>query len=159
LGPIRHTLVPPAAGRLGSRASDAPAPEPLLHVHPANYRYTGDADPSAPGGISAIYRDLIADDARTNQITDDVVAALASRRHCLVLTQWTEHLDRLVGGFIQVHYLPARRDPVDLASYAADSLLGRLLRAADWTSERDSITGLGKQISDTLAANAAITGV
>src|SRR6476646_3328634 len=28
--------------------------------------------------------------------TDDVTAALARGRHCLVLTQWTEHLDRLV---------------------------------------------------------------
>jgi superfamily II DNA or RNA helicase len=39
---------------------------------------------------------LVADGARTSQITDDVAAALARGRHCLVLTQWTEHLDRLV---------------------------------------------------------------
>ncbi len=96
LGPIRHTLVPPPAGTLGSRSPDAPAPEPVLHVHATGYHYTGDAHPSAPGGIAAIYRDLVADDARTGQITDDVVAALARGRHCLVLTQWTEHLDRLV---------------------------------------------------------------
>lgn len=96
LGPTRHTLVPPPAGTLGSRSPDAQTPEPVLHVHPTGYRYTGDADPSAPGGIAAIYRDLVADDARTDQIADDVVAALALGRHCLVLTQWTEHLDRLV---------------------------------------------------------------
>jgi superfamily II DNA or RNA helicase len=96
LGPIRHTLLPPPAGTLGSRSGEAQAPEPVLHVHPTGYRYTGDADPSAPGGISAIYRDLIADEARTDQISDDVVDALTRGRHCLVLTQWTEHVDRLV---------------------------------------------------------------
>src|SRR3954469_20126256 len=42
-----------------------------------------------PGGVAAIYRGLVADDARTGQITEDVVAALARGRHCLVLTQWT----------------------------------------------------------------------
>jgi superfamily II DNA or RNA helicase len=96
LGPVRHTVAQPRVGTLGSRSSDVQAPEPILHVHPTDYRYTGDADPSAPGGISAIYRDLIADDARARQIADDVVAALTHGRHCLVLTQWTEHLDRLV---------------------------------------------------------------
>ena len=96
MGTIRHTLAHPPAGTLGSRSSDAQAPEPVLHVHPTGYRYAGDADPSAPGGIATIYRDLIADDARTGQITDDVVAALARGRHCPVLTQWTEHLNRLV---------------------------------------------------------------
>jgi superfamily II DNA or RNA helicase len=96
LGPVRHTLVPPPAGTLGSRSPDAQTPEPVLHVHSTGYRYTGDVDPSAPGGIAAIYRDLIADEARTDQIADDVAAALGRGRHCLVLTQWTEHLDRLV---------------------------------------------------------------
>jgi superfamily II DNA or RNA helicase len=96
LGPVRHTLVPPPAGTLGSRSPEAQALEPVLHVHPTSYRNTGDADPSAPGGISAIYRDLVADGARTSQFTDDVAAALTRGRHCLVLTQWTEHLDRLV---------------------------------------------------------------
>jgi superfamily II DNA or RNA helicase len=96
LGPIRHTLTPPPAGTLGSRSPDSQTPEPVLHVHPTGYRYTGDADPSAPGGIAAIYRDLIADEVRTGQIADDVTAALARGRHCLILTQWTAHLDRLV---------------------------------------------------------------
>src|SRR4051794_30888390 len=96
LGPIRHTLVPPPTGTLGSRSPDAQTPEPVLHVHSTGYRFTGDVDPSAPGGIAAIYRDLVADAARTDQIADDVLAALTRGRHCLVLTQWTEHLDRLV---------------------------------------------------------------
>src|SRR4051812_5733944 len=95
LGPIRHTLTPAPTGTLGVRSLDAPAPEPVLHVHPTGFRYTGAADPAAPGGIVAVYRDLVADDTRTAQVVTDVVAALTYGRHCLVLTQWTDHLDRL----------------------------------------------------------------
>ncbi|HTE73824.1 MAG TPA: DEAD/DEAH box helicase family protein [Actinomycetes bacterium] len=106
LGPVRHTVVQPRVGTLGSRSPDAQTPEPVLHVHPTDYRYTGDAEPSAPGGISAIYRDLVADGARTGQITDDVVAALAQGRHCLVLTQWTGHLDHLVAALVERGHEP-----------------------------------------------------
>jgi superfamily II DNA or RNA helicase len=72
-----------------------PQPLPVLHVRDTGYRYTGEADPTAPGGMAAIYRDLIADDARTTQVINDVTAALDHGRHCLVLTQWTAHLERL----------------------------------------------------------------
>lgn len=51
--------------------------------------------PSAPGGIAAVYRDLVADEARTRQVADDVTEALQRGRHCLVLTKWVAHLDRL----------------------------------------------------------------
>ena len=60
---------------------------------------------------------------------------------------------------IQVHYLPARRDPSDHVSYAANSLLGRALRAADWRAEREAVTGLTEAIGRALAGNAAIQGV
>ncbi|WP_210211161.1 hypothetical protein [Borborobacter arsenicus] len=43
---------------------------------------------------------------------------------------------------IQVHYLPARRDPADHISYSANALLGRALRSADWAEERDKICNL-----------------
>jgi TraM recognition site of TraD and TraG len=66
-----------------------------LRVHATSFRYTGDADPSAPGGIAAVYRDLVADDARTRQVAGDVVQALDLGRHCLVLPQRTAHIDRL----------------------------------------------------------------
>jgi superfamily II DNA or RNA helicase len=73
----------------------SPRPAPVLHVHDTGYRYTGEADPSAPGGMAAIYRDLSAADGRTSQIVDDVEVALKRGRHCLVLTQWTSHLQRI----------------------------------------------------------------
>lgn len=60
---------------------------------------------------------------------------------------------------IQVHYLPARRDPTDHISYAANALLGRALRAADWQAEREKIAGLTEDISMTLAGNAAVDGI
>ena len=77
--------------------TDGSAPRPIrvLRVHPTQFSYVGEADPSAPGGIAAIYKDLVDDDTRTAQVAGDVAEALARGRHCLVLTQWTRHLDRL----------------------------------------------------------------
>jgi superfamily II DNA or RNA helicase len=67
----------------------------VLRLHPTRYRYAGDASPSAPGGITVIYKDLIADEQRTRQVIADVTAALAQGRNCLVLTNWTAHLNKL----------------------------------------------------------------
>ncbi|WP_368649174.1 ATP-dependent endonuclease [Castellaniella ginsengisoli] len=60
---------------------------------------------------------------------------------------------------IQVHYLPARRDPADHISYSANTLLGRALRSADWSAEREEICTLTEQIGDGLRDNAAIGGI
>ena len=92
LGPVRHTIALPPDGMLSSRGSDAPRPIPVLHIHTTAYRYAGDADPSEPGGISVIYKDLAANDARNRQIIDDVIDANTRGRHCLVLAQWVDHL-------------------------------------------------------------------
>lgn len=59
-------------------------------------------------------------------------------------------------GHIEVHYLPARRDPSDHISYATSSLLGRTLRAADWVSESEQLSDLSGQISTVLGANVAV---
>jgi putative ATP-dependent endonuclease of OLD family len=60
---------------------------------------------------------------------------------------------------IQVHYLPARRDPADHISYSANALLGRALRSADWSAEREKISTLTGQIGESLTENAAIEGI
>lgn len=60
---------------------------------------------------------------------------------------------------IEVHYLPARRDPADHIAYTAASLIGRALRAADWTAERTALDGLSKDLTDKLAENAAVKTV
>jgi superfamily II DNA or RNA helicase len=111
LGPIRHTVdhnesTDRAFGRTAESESTpeidfAPTggreqrPRPVLHIHPTRFSYTGDADPSAPGGIAAVYRQLVADDTRIRQVIADVTAALHRGRHCLLLTQWTAHVERL----------------------------------------------------------------
>lgn len=60
---------------------------------------------------------------------------------------------------IQVHYLPARRDPADHISYSANALLGRALRSADWSAERERIATLMERVGAELTDNAAIEGV
>lgn len=60
---------------------------------------------------------------------------------------------------IEVHYLPARRDPVDHIAYSTASLLGRMLRAADWAHERAELARLTDEISTTMASNDAVTNI
>lgn len=57
------------------------------------YSYDGAADPGEPGGISAIYKDLIADEERLSRIYDDVMAAYKHNARILLLTTWKAHLD------------------------------------------------------------------
>ncbi|MFT6906648.1 MAG: putative ATP-dependent endonuclease of OLD family [Oleiphilaceae bacterium] len=57
---------------------------------------------------------------------------------------------------IQVHYLPARRDPADHIAFGANALLGRLLRAVNWDVERTAIKKLTDQISNSLASNTSV---
>ena len=112
-GPVRHTITAPrepAAGvptLPGTAAGGRPAP--VLHLHATSYCYAGDADPSVPGGMTVIYRDLIASEARTRQVITDVTAALEQGRNCLVLTSWIAHLQKLADGL-----RAAGRDPVVL---------------------------------------------
>ena len=99
VGPVRHTIATPrqAADGMHMLPGTAPGgrPTPVLHVHPTAYRYAGDASPSTPGGMAAIYKDLIASDERTRQVIADVTVSLAEGRNCLVLTNWTGHLDTI----------------------------------------------------------------
>jgi superfamily II DNA or RNA helicase len=106
LGPVRHTITYSApVGRDSTPQLElntaTQRPTPVLHLHDTAYRYLGDAEPTKPGGMAAIYRDLVADDARLTQIVDDVIAALEHGRHCLVLTQWTTHVERFADQFRQ----------------------------------------------------------
>ncbi len=94
VGPVRHTIAlsRDAAGQDTLLGTGRPAP--VLHVHPTAYRYDGGADPSRPGGMTAIYRHLVADEQRTRQVIADVLAALSEDRNCLVLTNRTSHLEK-----------------------------------------------------------------
>jgi len=70
--------------------------------------------------------------------------------------QNTPQVTRADRNHIQVHYLPARRDPADHITYGANALLGRLFRAVPWDNERSAIRELTDQISDSLAANPSV---
>ena len=60
---------------------------------------------------------------------------------------------------IEVHYLPARRDPADHISFTTASLIGRVLRAADWTSERGSLNDIMSSVTDVLVGNDAVATI
>ena len=99
VGPVRHTITGPqeAANGAPMLPGTTPGGRPalILRLHPTTYCYTGDASPSTPGGITLIYKDLIANEPRTRQVIADVAAALSKGKNCLVLTNWTAHLDKL----------------------------------------------------------------
>jgi superfamily II DNA or RNA helicase len=101
VGPVRHTITLPrqAAGTIPMLPGSAPGgrPTPVLHVHPTTYRYTGDASPSTPGGMALIYKDLITSDERNRQVVADIATAMSQGRNCLLLTNWTGHLDTIAG--------------------------------------------------------------
>lgn len=111
VGPVRHTITHVDAHARGTLVEPSPRldidargdgpprprprPRPVLHIHQTGFCYAGTLDPSAPGGIAAVYRELAADETRTAQVVHDIISALERGRHCLVLTQWTAHLERL----------------------------------------------------------------
>ncbi len=71
----------------------------------------------------------------------------------------TSTMNRHDRSMAQVHYLPARRDPADHIRYTTTSLLGRLLRSANWIDERESIEDLAAQLSGLLAGHSAVEGL
>ena len=71
----------------------------------------------------------------------------------------TAQVARAERNHIQVHYLPARRDPADHIAYGANALLGRMLRAVNWDSERVEVKGLTDQISESLAVNPSVATI
>ena len=102
VGPVRHSIAVRRETASGTPilpgSTPGGHPVPVVHLHPTGYWYGGPASPSAPGGIAAIYKDLIADEERNRQIVADVNAAMSQGRNCLVLTNWTAHVDKLADG-------------------------------------------------------------
>lgn len=82
-GPVRHEIA------LADTAAAALARRLVVH----------DTQSSAGTGemvaIQDVFRALVEDDVRTQQIAGDVAAAVRAGRNVLVLTQWTDHLDAL----------------------------------------------------------------
>ena len=129
-------------------------PEQLLQGVPGNFGYmrmeTDDGSVLVRFRLAAsIDQDGDIEEAFTNVIKSDAAG-----------TPTTEsRVSKSDRGSIHVHYLPARRNPADHVSFAANAMLGRLLRAANWTTERADIAGLTAEITDKLSGNAAVTAV
>ena len=82
-GPIRHRM-----NEMVDAANDFSRE---LIVHQTSLEVSDDAT-----HIQDLFRALVDDEVRTMAICDDVAAAVANGRNCLVLTQWTEHLSSVV---------------------------------------------------------------
>ena len=101
VGPVRHTVTHMDGYADGAQpelraTDDRPLrPRPILHVHETKFRYAGTKEPSEPGGMAAVYNEMVADQARTDQVIADVVAAATAGRHCLVLTNRVAHVETL----------------------------------------------------------------
>ncbi|WP_433082413.1 DEAD/DEAH box helicase [Dactylosporangium sp. CA-052675] len=70
------------------------APQRLLHIHETAFTIAG-LDLDAPGALAEVNRLLAADEARNTQIADDIAAALARGRNCLVLTRRVAYVEAL----------------------------------------------------------------
>ncbi|WP_107993438.1 ATP-dependent nuclease [Neisseria elongata] len=79
-----------------------------------------------------------------------------------VLTQdgkITQSVSRADRSLIQLHYLPAQRNPSDHIAYNTNALLGRLLRAVNWENESESVRTLTEQINSCLENNTSVQAI
>lgn len=87
-GPVRH--------RVHAKAQAAARPfEHRVLVQPTAFESRGGGDLDARVEFQALYRELVADEQRNCRIRDDVVQCVRDGRSPLVLTERSEHLDRL----------------------------------------------------------------
>lgn len=93
LGPIRHRIV-------HAQTDSAAMPRQLI-VHTTVH------DPGADDlSIQQVFRGLVDDEERTGEICRDVSEALGRDRRCILLTQWTEHVEALVAGLESLGHDP-----------------------------------------------------
>lgn len=85
-------------GQLPEGSDAIPLPALELKIHETSFEYTGEASPSAPGGLHEIYKELIADPDRLTQLVEDISAAYAAGAKALVLSTWKNHLELLEQG-------------------------------------------------------------
>ena len=71
----------------------------------------------------------------------------------------TAKVPRTERNHIQVHYLPARRDPAEHITFGTNALLGRMLRAVNWKAEREIVKEHTDKISENLAGNVSVNAL
>ena len=96
LGPIQYVMrdILPAEANL---VTPYDGPQRVLQVHETAFRASADFDLSEPGAIARLGDALAEDEGRNRQIADDIRAALAQGRKCLVLSRRRDHLTALAG--------------------------------------------------------------
>jgi putative ATP-dependent endonuclease of OLD family len=109
------------------------------------------------GGVPRIRVRLTASIASDNLIDEKLEYILESDDDGNPVRQ--ADMSRFDRANIEVHYLPARRDPAEHIAYTTASLVGRALRAADWTTERAALGSLSKSLTDALADNGAVKSI
>ena len=90
--------------------------------------------------------------------TMDFIGEIEEKFEC-VLTQdgkTTQSVSRADRSLIQLHYLPAQRNPSDHIAYNTNALLGRLLRAVNWKNESENVRTLTEQINTCLENNISV---
>jgi hypothetical protein len=91
-GPIRFNL----------SAREAAERSPFRHLvlpRPTGFRMQPE------GAIQDAYAALVTDEERNRQIVADIIQAVREGRTPLVLTNRTDHLDRLAGGLSETHHV------------------------------------------------------
>jgi superfamily II DNA or RNA helicase len=87
-GPIRH--------RVNARVQAAARPfEHYALVRPTSFRPAREPEPDRRLEFQSLYRELVENASRNQQICDDVIEAVQAGRSPLVLTERNEHLDGL----------------------------------------------------------------
>ena len=71
----------------------------------------------------------------------------------------TQSVSRADRSLIQLHYLPAQRNPSDHIAYNTNALLGRLLRAVNWKHESENVRTLTEQINSCLENNTSVQAI
>ena len=90
--------------------------------------------------------------------TMDFIGEIEEKFEC-VLTQdgkTTQSVSKADRSLIQLHYLPAQRNPSDHIAYNTNALLGRLLRAVNWKHESENVRTLTEQINSCLENNTSV---
>jgi len=77
--------------------------------------------------IHEVFRLLVEDDQRTTLVCDDVLAALAGGRRCLVLSQWKQHC----------HALAERLQSRDISPLILEGGLGKRARRCPARPDRE----------------------
>jgi len=125
--------------------------------HPTIAPHFGHMRLDEPGGVPRVRYRLNATMGIDGDIEEALLYVLDLKPDGSPLN--TAQVPRAERNHIQVHYLPARRDPADHIAFGANALLGRMLRAVNWEAERDEIKGFTDQISNSLASNTSVSAL